>query len=201
MADDKSKTTNPFDPQTLLEAQRRNLDAFTNAGQIVADGMRTYAERQVAMVQESMQSLWRELQANAQKPQTAAAPAEHIERMRAAFERVVAQVQELGNLLVKVQTEAISVLNECATKNFETLGGAAPEFAALQKKAKDAFEAATRQTSAVVDEMKKRMATLEAETKQATAAATTAPASAASAAEPKPAPKARRASTGKSDKT
>jgi hypothetical protein len=78
VADVKSKTPNPFDPQALLEAQRRNLDAFTNAGQIVADGMRTYAERQVAMVQESMQTLWSELQANAQKPQAATAPAEQL---------------------------------------------------------------------------------------------------------------------------
>lgn len=167
MAAEKSTKTNPFDPQALLEAQRRNFDAFTNASQIVADGMRTYAERHVSMVQEAMSGLWSELQASTRKPATSTAPTEQLDRMRAAFEKVMAQVQELSNLLLKVQSEAIGVLNECAAKNFQSLGGAAPEFAELQNRAKQAFEAATQQTMAVIDEMKKRMASLEAETRSA----------------------------------
>jgi len=130
-----NKTPNPFDPEALLEAQRRNIAAFTNAGQIVADGMRTYAERHVAMVQEAMRNLWGELEAVARKPQAAPAPTEQFERMRSAFERVASQVQELGHLLLKVQGEAVSVLNECATKNMESLGAHAPDLVALQRKA------------------------------------------------------------------
>jgi Phasin protein len=173
MAADKPTKTNPFDPQALLEAQRRNFDAFTNASQIVADGMRTYAERHVSMVQEAMSGLWSELQASTRKPATStAAPTEQLDRMRVAFEKVMAQVQELSTLLLKVQSEAIAVLNECAAKNFQTLGGAAPEFAELQNRAKQAFEAATQQTMVVIDEMKKRMASLEAETRSATQTAT-----------------------------
>jgi hypothetical protein len=195
VAADKPRKPGLFDPQALIEAQRRNLDAFTNAGQILADGMRTYAERQVTMVQEAMGHLWGELQATSRKPsQATAAPAEQMERMRAAFAKVVAQVQELGNLLLKVQSEAVAVLNECAAKNLEALGGKAPELAALQQKAKDAFETASRQTSAAIDEMKRRMATLEEETRKATpatrAAEATAPSPAAAAGQP---PAARRA--------
>lgn len=157
---------NPFDPQAMLEVQRRNFDAFRNAGQIVADGMRTYAERQIAMMQEAMRGLWTEMQSTARRPAAAAEPTEQLERMRAAFERVMDQVQELSNLLLKVQSEAIQVLNECAAKNLESLGQSAPEFTELQTRAKEAFEAASKQTTAVVDEMKKRMATLEEETRQ-----------------------------------
>ncbi|MFO1071379.1 MAG: hypothetical protein U1E17_01460 [Geminicoccaceae bacterium] len=59
------------------------------------------------------------------------------------------------------------MLNDCATKNLESLGSIAPEFAELQKKAgRRAVEAASRQTTAVVN-MKKRMASLEAETRRA----------------------------------
>jgi hypothetical protein len=198
VAADKPRKPSLFDPQSLIEAQRRNLDAFTNAGQILADGMRTYAERQVTMVQEAMGHLWGELQATSRKPsQAAVAPAEQMERIRAAFAKVVAQVQELGNLLLKVQSEAVAVLNECAAKNLEALGGKAPELAALQQKAKDVFETASRQTSAAIDEMKRRMATLEEETRKATpatpaarAAEATAPSPAAAAGQP---PAARRA--------
>jgi Phasin protein len=191
VAADRSQKTSPFDPQALIDAQKRSFDAFTNAGQIVADGMRTYAERQIAMVQEAMTSLMGEVQANVHKPQpAAAAPTEQLDRMRVAFEKVMAQVQELGNLLLKVQTEAIAVLNDCATKNFETLGAATPEFAQLQQKAQDAFEAATRQITAVVDEMRKRMAAFDVETKPTAAASApaAAPAPARPAAPPAPAP-------------
>lgn len=172
MAADDPKKTNPFDPQALLEAQRRNVDAFMNASHIVADGMRAYAERHAAMVQEAMSSLWSELQASTREARPAGGPSEQLERMRAAFERVMAQVQELGNLLIKVQSEAIAVINECAAKNLQALGGAVPELAELQQRAKQAFEAASRQTNAALEEMRKRMASLEEETRKATAAAT-----------------------------
>ena len=167
MAAEKSKKPSLFDPEALMEAQRRNFQALANAGNIVADGMRSYAERQAAMVRESMGHLWSELQTVGKK--TPAAPTDQLERMRSAFEKVVAQVQELGQHMLEVQSQAMAVLNECATKNLEVLGTAAPELAALQQKAKSAFEHASQQTSAVIDEMKKRMSTLEHETKAAAA--------------------------------
>ena len=146
MAAEKSKKPSLFDPEALMEAQKRNFQALANAGNIVADGMRSYAERQAAMVRESMGHLWSELQTVGKK--TPAAPTDQLERMRSAFEKVVAQVQELGQHMLEVQSQAMAVLNECATKNLEVLGTAAPELAALQQKAKSAFEHASQQTSA-----------------------------------------------------
>lgn len=189
MAAEKPRKSSPFDPQALLEAQRRNLDAFASAGQIVAEGMRTYAERQIAMVQEAMSGLWRELQAAGARGKPAAAaeaePADRLEGTRGAFEKVMVQFQELGNLLVKTQSDALAVLNECAARNLESLGGAAPELARLQGKAKEAFENASRQTAAVLTEMRKRMASLEEETRRAAAPWASA---AGDAARPAPAP-------------
>ncbi|MFO1071380.1 MAG: hypothetical protein U1E17_01465 [Geminicoccaceae bacterium] len=83
-----TKKTNPFDPQAMLEAQRRNFDAFRNAGQIVADGMRTYAERQVAMDAEAMSGLGSELHSTAQTPPGGCGTAqEQPERMGAPSRR------------------------------------------------------------------------------------------------------------------
>ena len=56
MAESTSKTPSPFDPEALLAAQRRNVEALTSAGKIVADGMRTYAERQVSLMQDGMRN-------------------------------------------------------------------------------------------------------------------------------------------------
>ena len=177
MATNKSKKSTLFDPDALLEAQRRSVAALTDAGGIVADGMRSYAERHVSIVQDSMSRLWGELQSVGKR--APASPTDQLERMRAAFEAVVAQVRELGTHMPEVQRQAVSVLNECASKNLEALGASAPEIAALQEKAKSAFDAASKQTAALIEETRKRMASLEQAVPRAAASA---------APEPKPAP-------------
>ena len=120
MATKKPKKSTLFDPEALLDAQRRSITALTDAGNIVAEGMRSYAERHVTIVQELMSHLWSELQSVGKR--APAAPTDQLERMRAAFEKVVAQVQELGNHMLEVQRQAVAVLNECASKNLEALG-------------------------------------------------------------------------------
>ena len=182
------KSTSLFDPEAVMEAQKRNFQALAHAGNIVADGMRSYAERQVAMVRESMGHLWSALQSVGTKAPSA--PTDQLERMRGAFEKVVAQVQGLGQHMLEVQSQAMAVLNECASKNLEVLGTTAPELAALQQKAKSAFEHASQQTSAVIEEMKRRMASLEQETHAAAASVEPAKpkAEAPKPAKPKPAP-------------
>ena len=173
MAADNPKTPMPFDPTALIEAQRRNFEAFTNAGQIVADSMRTVAERQAAMVQEAMQGLWSEMRSAGSGGAAArpSQPADQAERMRAAFEKVMTQVQEMSSVLLQAQAEAMTVLNGCAAANMEQLGKMAPDLAALQRAATDAVQAATAQVSAAVEEMRKRMGELEGQTRQAAGAA------------------------------
>ena len=56
------KTPGTFDPEALLAAQRRNVEALTNAGKIVADGMCAYAQSQVGMMQGAMHDLWGAIQ-------------------------------------------------------------------------------------------------------------------------------------------
>ncbi len=164
MAEGTSKTPGMLDPQALLAVHQRNVEAFTSAGNIVAEGMRAYAERQVGMVQEAMRNLWGELQTGGR---AAAEPSDQAARMRAAFDQALGQVQELSQLLLKVQSEALAVLNDCAAANAQTLGGVAPVYADMQKTATEAMQAASRQISAAIDEMRKRVTELQEETRQA----------------------------------
>lgn len=189
MAAGKSKPTGMFDPEALIEAQKRNFQALADAGNIVADGMRSYAERHVAIARDSVAQLWSELQGIGKRQP--AAPTDQLAQMRSTFEKVVAQIQELGQHVLDVQSQALAVLNECATKNLEALGHAAPELAELQQKAKQAFEQATHQTSVVIDEMKRRLASIEEATKGEAAAP--APKPAPVKAEPAPPPPAKTA--------
>jgi hypothetical protein len=160
-------TKPPFDPSAWIEAQRRNLEAFTNAGQIVADGMRAVTERQAAMVQDAMHDLWGEMQKLGRGETRQSQPADQFDRLRQAFDRVLAQVQEISSVLLKAQAEAVGVLNRCAAANMEAFGGMAPDLAKLQQAATDAMQAATSQVTAAIEEMRRRMTQLESETRQA----------------------------------
>jgi hypothetical protein len=166
MAEGTSKTPGMLDPQALLAVHQRNVEAFRSAGNIVAEGMRAYAERQVGMVQEAMRNLWWEFQTGG-RGAAATEPSDQAARMRAAFDQALGQVQELSQLLLKVQSEALAVLNDCAAANAQALGGVAPAYADMQKRATEAMQAASRQISAAIDEMRKRMTELQEETRRA----------------------------------
>jgi hypothetical protein len=165
MAESTSKTPSPFDPKALLAAQQRNVEALTNAGKIVAEGMRTYAERQVSLMQDGMRNLWGEIQ-NRGSATAAATPTDQLARMRAAFDRVMTQVQELSQVLLKAQSDALAVLNDAAVANAQALGGAAPNFAEMQKTVTEAMQNTSRQVTAAIEEMRQRMTDLQTEAQQ-----------------------------------
>ncbi len=167
MAEDSSKTPRTFDPETLLAAQRRNVEAFTNAGKIVADGMRSYAHSQVGMMQGAMRDLWGAIQTGGRASSAATGPSDQLARMRTAFDRVLAQIQEVSQLLLKVQSEAMAVLNDAAAANAQAMGGVAPNFAEMQKTVTEAMQNASRQVTAAIDEMRQRMTDLQEEARQA----------------------------------
>jgi hypothetical protein len=170
LAERKSKPSSPFDPELLLAVQRRNVDALSSASKIVAEGMRTYAERQVSLVQDAMRDLWGTIQTRGSAT-AAANPADQLARMRAAFDRVLAQVQELSQVLLKAQSDTLAVLNDAAVANAQALGGVAPNFAEMQKTLTEAMQNASRQVTTAVDEMRERMTDLQEETRQAVGAA------------------------------
>jgi hypothetical protein len=172
MATDEPKTPMPFDPAVLIDLQWRNLEAFTKAGQIVADSMRDVAERQVALMQETMSSLWGEMRMLGQAEAQPAQPGEQpFERVRAAFEQATAQVQEMGSMLLRAQAEAMLELDACAAANMAAFGKMAPDLPAMQKAASEAIQAATAQVGTAVEEMRRGMRALEGETRKATGGA------------------------------
>ena len=59
------------------------------------------------------------------------------------------------------------MLNDAAAANAQALGGAAPNFAEMQKTVIEAMQNASRQVTAAIDEMRQRMTDLQEETRQA----------------------------------
>ena len=128
--------------------------------------MRTYADRQASMMWEGLHTLWSELQTGGRALMTGE-PSDQQARVRAAFDQVLGQVQELSQGLLKAQSEAMAVLNDCAAANMKALDGITPDLAAMQKAAAEAMQAATRQVAATIEETRKRLTMAQAEAGQA----------------------------------
>ena len=69
-------------------------------------------------------------------------------------------------MLLKAQSDALAVLNDAAAANAQALGGAAPNFAEMQKTVTEAMQNTSRQVTAAIEEMRKRMTDLQKETQQ-----------------------------------
>jgi hypothetical protein len=166
MSENTPKPSATFDSEALVAVQRRNVEAFTSAGKIVAAGMRTYADRQASMMREGLHTFWSELQTDGRALMTGE-PSGQQARVRAAFDQVLGQVQELSQGLLKAQSEVMAVLNDCAAANMKALGGMTPDLAAMQKAASEAMQAASRQVAATIEETRKRLTMVQAEAGQA----------------------------------
>ena len=166
MSENTSKPSATFDSEVLVAVQRRNVEAFTSAGKIVADGMRTYADRRTSMMKEGLSKLWGEVQTGG-RGLRAAEPNHQQARVRAAFDKVLGQVQELSQGLLKAQSEAMAVLNDCAAANMRALGGINSDLAVMQKSATEAMQVVSHQIAATIEETRKRLTMVQAEAGQA----------------------------------
>jgi hypothetical protein len=113
--------TPKFDAELFAAAQKRNVDAFTGASQIFADGMRAFAQRQSEIAQASMKQFMADSQAFLTSKPTEVKPADVAGKVKAAYEAAIANAQELGNIVVKAQTDALNVLNTAAVANFDDM--------------------------------------------------------------------------------
>ncbi|MBL8698912.1 MAG: phasin family protein [Alphaproteobacteria bacterium] len=98
------------DMQSVVEAQRRNLEALAQANQVAADGMKALAQRQGEIMRQSMEQATaavRDLM-GASSPEEKAA--RQTELAKAAFERAVSNARDMAEMVAKAQQEASDVI-------------------------------------------------------------------------------------------
>lgn len=114
------KTPN-FDFNRLFELQRRNLEAFTAANQVVAEAAQTIARRQAEVLRSNVDSV-----ISASKEFTAGGtPDFSVEKQaaqtKAVWEKSLANAREVSEIVTKSSFEAFDLLNKRATESFEEL--------------------------------------------------------------------------------
>jgi phasin family protein len=110
-----------FNVEAIMAAQRKNVEAFTQANQLAIEGVQAFARRQAELAREVFEgapAFFKDL--SAPTP-----PQERIlknaEIAKATFEKNLASAKELGELVTKAQAEAFDVITKRVTESFEEL--------------------------------------------------------------------------------
>lgn len=120
------------DMETFLSAQRRNMEVLSAANRVALEGAQAVARRQMEIVQQTMSELTDSMRqlANPESPQARAA--KQAEMIKQGYERAVAHMRELADLIQRSNGEAVGLLNQRFTeamddvKRFAEKSGQAP---------------------------------------------------------------------------
>ena len=123
---DPSKLMNEFkmpgvNMEQVVASQRRNLEALTAANQLAMQGFQAVTRRQAEILKQTLEQTsvaMREVMA-AGSPEDKAA--RQTELAKEAFERAIANMRELAEMVSKAQTEANEVITKRVTESLDEM--------------------------------------------------------------------------------
>lgn len=121
--------TPAFDFNSLFEVQRRNIEAFTAANQVVAEGAQAIARRQAEVLRTNVDQVL-----NASKDMVSGGtPDVNVEKQatlsKNLFEKQLSNAREVSEMISKSSFEAFDLLNKRAAESFDELGAVAGKVA------------------------------------------------------------------------
>ncbi len=111
------------DMQAMMEAQRKNIEALTAANRVAFEGMQAIAKRQTEILAQAMAEVSNVAQqltsSGATNPQEMST--KQSELVKQTFEKALANMRELAEMVNKANTEAFEVINKRFTESLEEL--------------------------------------------------------------------------------
>jgi phasin family protein len=111
----------PFDVEAVWAAQRRNMDALSQANQLAVDGVHAVAKRQLEMTQQTLEEFSSLLREMAQPVSTEDRIAKHTEYTKKMIDKSLTHGREIAALAAKTGSEATEVLQKRATEGLDEL--------------------------------------------------------------------------------
>ncbi len=107
------------DMEALAAAQRRNLEALSAANRVALEGAQAVARRHMEILQQSVAEMTEAMKAfaSAEAPQDKAA--KQAELAKSTYEKAVANLQEIADLIQRSNSEAVGLLNKRFTEAME----------------------------------------------------------------------------------
>jgi phasin family protein len=118
-----------FGVNTVVDIQRRNIEAVTAANQTLVQGLQTVAQRQGEIARQSIKQVQDLLSV---KPASVTETlVKQIDLTKTAYEKTVADARELGDIIVKVGSEAGDILSRRVVASLDEVKAAARPKAAV----------------------------------------------------------------------
>jgi phasin family protein len=109
----------PFDVEALMAAQRRNIEALSQANQLAVEGMQAVAKRQIEVARQAVEDVSALLRDLAQPASPEDRIAKNTEFAKQMLEKSVNHGREITLLATKAGTEAADVLRKRATEGLD----------------------------------------------------------------------------------
>jgi phasin family protein len=99
------------DMEAFVSASRRNMETLTAANRVALEGAQAVARRHMEIVQQSMAELTEAMRSMSSVEAPQAKAAKQAELLKQAYERAVANMKEIGDLMQQSHAEAMKLLN------------------------------------------------------------------------------------------
>jgi phasin family protein len=104
------------DMEAFTNAVRRNMEALTAANRIALEGAQAVARRHMEIMQQSMAEMSDAVRAMAGAEAPQAKAARQAELLKQAYERAVANIKELSDMIQRSNQEALALLSKRFTE-------------------------------------------------------------------------------------
>jgi phasin family protein len=99
------------DVEAFVTASRRNMETLTAANRVALEGAQAVARRHTEIVQQSMAELTEAVRALSSLESPQAKAAKQAELLKQGYERAVANLKEISDLIQHSNAEAVKLLN------------------------------------------------------------------------------------------
>ena len=100
------------DMEAFLSAHRRNMEVLTAANRVALEGAQAVARRHMEIMQQTMSEMTDTMRDLSSPDSPQAKAAKQTEVMKASYERAVAHMKELADLIQRANGEALGMLNQ-----------------------------------------------------------------------------------------
>jgi len=104
------------DIDAFVSASRRNIETLTAANKVALEGAQAVARRHMEIVQQSMSEISEAVRSLATSDTPQAKAARQAELLKAAYERSVANIKELSDMIQHSNEEALQLLHRRFTE-------------------------------------------------------------------------------------
>ncbi len=105
--------------EALLSSQQKNIEALNAANRVAIEGIQTLGQRQAEILRLAMEEAAKAAQDVATVGQPQEIPAKQAEIAKAAFEKGLANMQELAELAARANSDTLAVVNKRFAESFD----------------------------------------------------------------------------------